>query len=333
MTFPVNTGQNASAGRALSRNRFLLAGLGALAGATACSRNKKRVIAVIPKGQAHLFWQSVHAGANAAARELDVEIIWNGPPVETDFNVQLQIADAMINRRVDAIALAPIDKKAMVSVVDRAWREKIPMVIFDSGVDTENFVSQVATDNYQAGQMAAERMGKILDGKGKVVIVAVQPGAASTMAREAGFEDTIKKSFPGITIADKRYGWADYAKSLAVAENMLTAVPGLDAMFASNESSTAGAVQALKGRKSRVRLVGFDWSPTLLEDLRAGVVDSLVVQHPFKMGYESVVAAVKKLNGETPVKINNLAPRLILKEDLDKPDVQAQVNPDLKKYL
>ncbi|MBM3813509.1 MAG: substrate-binding domain-containing protein [Acidimicrobiia bacterium] len=298
-----------------------------------CNREKKITIAVIPKGRAHLFWQSVQAGAVAASRESGVEIIWNGPTSETDYAGQIQIVEAMINRRVDAIALAPIDKKAMVGVVERAAREKIPVVIFDSGIDTEQFVSQVATDNYEAGRIAAQRMGEVLGGKGRVVIVAVQPGAASTMAREQGFEDALKEKFPQIAIADKRFGMADYAKSLAVAENMLTAFPNLDGMFASNESSTVGAAQAVKARQAKLKLVGFDWSPTLLEDLKGGVIDSLVVQHPFKMGQESVVAAVTHLKGGKVEKINNLAPRLILRELLEEPDVKAQLHPDLKKYL
>lgn len=319
----------------MKRRQFLLSP--ALLPIAACNRNHKKEIALIPKGRAHLFWQSVHAGAVAAAREAaaqgpGVEIIWNGPATETDYNGQLQIVDAMINRRVDAIALAPIDKKVMVSVVERAARENIPMIIFDSGIDTDKFVSQVATDNYKAGQMGAERMAKILDGKGKIFMVAVQPGAESTMQREQGFEDAIKK-FSGIEIVDKRFGMADFNKSLTITENMLTAHPEAVGLFASNESSAVGAAQAVKGRKSRIKMVGFDWSPTLLDDLKAGVIDSLVVQHPFKMGYESVKAALLKLSGGTPEKIHNLAPRLVTKEDLADPEVQAQLNPDLKKYL
>lgn len=298
-----------------------------------CNRQTKKRIAVVPKGRAHLFWQSVHAGAVAAAREANVDIIWNGPATETDYNGQLQIVDAMINQRVDAICLAPIDKTVMVSVVERAAKEKIPMVIFDSPVDTQNFVSQVATDNYRAGQMAAERMGKILNGKGKVAIVAVQPGAASTMAREQGFEDAIRKDFSGIQILDKRYGWADFAKSRDVAENMLTAHPELNALFASNESSAMGAAQALKARQTTVRLVGFDWSPTLLDGLKTGLIDSLVVQDPFRMGYESVKAALDKLNGGTPQKVNNLPPTVVTKDNLSDPKIEKQLNPDLDKYL
>jgi ribose transport system substrate-binding protein len=299
-----------------------------------CQQNRKKVIGVVPKGRAHLFWQSVQAGANKAAIETGVEINWNGPDSETDFNRQIQIVEAMINRQVDAIALAPIDKKVMVSVVERAVKAKIPVIVFDSAVDTEVFTSQVATDNYAAGQMAADRMAQILGGKGTVVIVAVQPGAASTMAREQGFEDKMKQGFPGIKIVDKRYGMADFAQSLKVAENMLTAYSDVDGLFASNESSTVGAVQALKGRKgTKVKMVGFDWSPNLLEDLKSGTIDSLVVQHPFKMGYESVIAAVKTLKGEPVQKINNITPRLVTKENWNDPDVQAQINPDLKQYL
>lgn len=304
----------------------------ALAACAACNRDTRKRIAVIPKGQAHLFWQSVHAGAVAASRENNVDVIWNGPASETDFTGQLKIVDAMITQRVDAICLAPIDKTAMVSVVDRATRQHIPVVIFDSPVDTQSFVAQVATDNYAAGLMGAERMGKILDGKGKIAEVAVEPGSASTMAREQGFEDGIKK-FPGIQIVDKRYGWADRAKSLEVSENMLTAHGDLAAMFASNESSAVGAAQAIKGRGSKVKLVGFDWSPGLLDDLKTGVVDSLVVQDPFRMGHDAVAAAVEKLKGGTPQKIQNLPPRVITKENLDDPDVQKQVQPDLDKYL
>jgi ribose transport system substrate-binding protein len=300
---------------------------------SACNREKRVRIGVVPKGRAHMFWQSVHAGAVKASRETGAEIEWNGPATESDFNGQLQIVEAMINKRLDAIALAPIDKTAMVSVVERASRAGVPIVVFDSPVETQVFVTQVATDNYQAGAVAAQRLAAILGGKGRVAIVATQVGAASTMAREQGFEDAIKKSYGAIQIVDKRFGDSDVSKSLRVAENMLTAHPDLVGMFASNESSTVGAAQALKARQSRIKLVGFDAGPTLEADLRSGVIDSLVVQHPFKMGYEAVISAVRHLKGEKMEKIQNLPPRLVTRADLDNPEVQAQLNPDLKQYL
>ncbi len=305
----------------------------ALAGAAAsCNRNRKKVIGVIPQGRSHMFWQTIHAGANKAGRESGIEILWNAPLTETDYNGQLEIVDSMINRHVDAIALSPIDKKAMVSAVERAVKQGIPVIIFDTGVDTDVFTARVATDNYGAGQMAAARMNEVLGGKGKVIMVACQPGAASSIAREAGFEDAIKK-WPGIEIVDKRFGWSDFAKSLQVAENMLTAHPEANGIFASNETSSVGASQAVKARQRKLALVGFDYSPTLLEDLRKGVIDSLVVQNPFEMGYEAVMLAVAKLSGKTPTKLNALPPRLVTRDNLNNPDIQAQLNPDLKKYL
>jgi len=298
-----------------------------------CNREHKRVIAVIPKGNADLFWQSVHAGAVKAGRETGVDVLWNGPASEADYTVQIQIVDAMINRHVDAIALAPTDRQALVTVVERAAGRDVPVVIFDSAIDTQRFVSQVATDNYKAGQMAAERMGKILDGRGKVVIIAVKPGAASTEAREKGFEDTIHQKFLGIQILDKRYGMAMVAQAMTVTENILAGHPDLDGIFASNESSTIGAAQAMRGRAGKIKLVGFDWSPTLLEDLSSGLLDSLVIQDPFKMGYQAVMAAVKHLQGEAVTKVVDLEPRLIDRQNLNAPDVQAQLHPDLKHYL
>jgi ribose transport system substrate-binding protein len=298
-----------------------------------CNRSTKKRIAVIPKGRAHIFWQSVHAGAISASQENGIEIIWNGPTGETDFNGQIQIVEAMINQHVDAICLAPIDRDAMVGVVDRAAKQNIPVVIWDSPVNTQNFVSQVATDNYAAGQLAAARVSELLKGQGEVAIVAVQVGAASTMAREQGFEDGIKKNSPGINIVDKRYGNADFAQSLAVAENLLTAHPKLVALFASNESSSVGAAQALKSRQSKVKLVGFDSSPALIEGIKSGLIDALVVQDPFKMGYEAVKAAVEKINGGTPQKINNLPAAVVTKNNLSDPDIDKRLHPDLDKFL
>ncbi len=301
--------------------------------ATGCSRASSRRIGFIPKGRTHLFWQSVHAGAVAAERENPgYTVIWNGPQSETDFEGEIQIVDSMINQHLDAICLAPIDQKVLVNVVNRAASNGIPVIIFDSPLDTDRFTAQVATDNYAAGQLAASRMGEILNGKGKIAEVAVEPGSASTMAREKGFEDSIASKFPGIRIADKQYGMADFAQSLKVSENMLTATPDLNGMFASNESSTVGAIRALKGR-SGVKLVGFDFSPQILEGLRDGTVDSVVVQDPFQMGYKSFLAAVAKLRGGAPQRIQNIQPALVTRLNIDQPGIQRRVNPDLDKYL
>jgi ribose transport system substrate-binding protein len=316
------------------RNRTLLLALAcACVCATSCNRSTQKRIVFVPKGRAHVFWQSVHAGAIAAMRENPgYEIVWNGPASETDFDGQIQIVESAINQQVDAICLAPIDKKVLAAEVDRAASRNIPVIIFDSPVDSDKFTAQVATDNYAGGVMGAARMGRILAGKGRIAEVAVQPGSASTMAREQGFEEALAKDFPGIKIVDKQYGMADFGQSLKVAENMLTAAPDMNGMFASNESSAVGAVRALKDKKG-VKLVGFDSSPQLIEALKSGVVDSLIVQDPFRMGYESMVAAVTKLKGGSPERIQNIAPALVTRENMNAPEIQKKINPDLDKYL
>lgn len=290
-----------------------------------CKRSGgKRVIAVIPKGVSHFFWQSVHAGAESAAKELNVDVAWNGPASETDYSGQINIVEDAINRRVDAIVLAPSHRDALVPIVERAQGQGIPVVIFDSGIGTDHYVAYVATDNHQGGVVAAERLGPRLGGKGKIAILGVKAGSVSTDEREQGFQETIKEKFPGIEVVAFQYGEADRAKSLDRASDILTAHPGLDGMFASNESSSVGAVQAIKqkGLAGKVTLVGFDSSPNLLDDLKAGAIDSLVLQNPFKMGYEAVKAAVAKLNGQQPERKVDTGVKLLTRDNLDTPEMQ-----------
>lgn len=298
----------------------------------ACRHATGKIIAVVPKGQAHVFWQSVHAGAAAAGREFGVRIEWNGPAIETEYTKQIEIVENFISRRVDGIVLAPTDRVALVGVIEKAQREGIPVTIFDSGANTNSYVSFVATDNYAGGQMAAQRLAGLLNGRGRVAVVAVAPGSASTMDRERGFQDTLSHRYPDLRVVALHYGMSDRARSLAVTEDILSAHPGLDGIFASNESSAVGAAQALKSRglAGKVKLVGFDSSSSLVADLKSGVIDSLVVQNPYRMGYEAVKTIVDHLAGRTPPRRIDSGALLVTREDLGKPEVQKLLNPELK---
>jgi ribose transport system substrate-binding protein len=283
---------------------------------------------LVPKGANHIFWKTVHAGGLHAAREFGFDIEWNAPTLEIDSSRQIEIVESMINRRLDGIALAPVDKRALVGVVERAASLGIPVAIFDSGIDTHRRISYVATDNTEGGRMAARRLGEILGGQGKVGIVGFMPGSASTMEREDGFQDEIRKKFPGIRVAALQFGMADRAKAMAATENMLTAHPDLAGLFADNESSSIGAVQALKSRANRrTKLVAFDASEQLIADLRDGWIDSLVVQNPFKMGYEAVRAVGLKLRGENPAALIDSGATLVLRGDLEKPAIRELLFP------
>ena len=308
---------------------FLLAVIVVSVSAPGCNRSSggKRVIAVIPKGVAHFFWQSVHAGADAAGKEFGVEVMWKGPAQETDYSGQINIVEDAINRRVDGIVLAPSHGDALVPIVERAQREGIPVTIFDSGISTETYLSYVATDNRQGGAVAAERLAEKLGGKGNVAILGVKAGSVSTDEREQGFQETIKQKYPGISIVAFQYGDADRAKSLDRATDILTGHADLNGMFASNESSTVGAVQAIKqkGLAGKVILGGFDSSPNLIDDLKSGAIDSLVIQDPYKMGYEGVKAIVDKLNGQTPQRHLDTGVKLLTKENLDTAEMQKLI--------
>ncbi|MCW5980331.1 MAG: substrate-binding domain-containing protein [Bryobacteraceae bacterium] len=314
------------------RRTFLPAAL-AIA-AAGCRRDARQVVGVIPKGASHLFWQTVHAGAIKASQEYGFAIEWNAPAVEVDSARQIDIVESMVNRRLAGIVLAPVDRKALVNIVERAAREGVPVSIFDSGIDTDKYISYVATDNEEGGRMAARRMGEILGGSGKVGVVGFMPGSASTMERESGFEDEIRKKHPGIAVLPVQFGMASRAKSMAVAENLLAAHPDLAGLFADNESSSAGSVQALKSRGAKqVKLVAFDTSEQLVADMKAGWIDSFVVQNPFKMGYESTRAIGLHLRGETPPRLVDSGAALILPERLDDPEVRELLFPDIKRYL
>ncbi len=315
------------------RARWILSICFVIVTSGACNRSHKREIAVIPKGTSHVFWQSVHAGALAAGEQFGANILWNGPPAETEYSRQIQIMDSMIARHVSGIALAATDRNALDASIDRAARGKIPVTIFDSGVATTNYLTFVATNNFLAGQAGARKLAELIGGKGTVGLVANAPGSLSTMDRERGFREVLEKEFPKIKIVAEQFSMSDRAKGLAATENILTAHPRISGIFASAEPASVAAAQAIKSRglSGKVRLVAFDSSETLVADLQEGVIDALVAQDPFKMGFEAVRSVVDALDGKPPQKQIDLIAVVVTKADLDKPEIKALLHPDLRK--
>ena len=286
-------------------------------------------IAVIPKGQVHVFWQTVRAGAEAAAREAGVAMVWSAPQVETDFSGQASIVEDFVNRKVAAIVLAPSHQKSLVPAAERAVAAGIPLVVIDSRLDSDAVASYVATDNTQGGVLAARAMGKILGGKGKVAVVGIAAGAGSGIERETGFQDTIRKEFPGIQVVGLQYTDSDRTKALTVAEDFLTRYPDLSGLFGSNESSAVGAFRAVENRglKGKVKVVGFDSSSDLLQGLRDGVVDALIVQNPYRIGYDGVRAAVAAVRKQPVDKRIDTGTVVVTRENVDDPDVAKVLHP------
>jgi len=317
----------------LNRRAWVAAAL--LLALPACRGNRTKRIAVVPKANSHEFWVFVHTGAAAAGQKFGVEVLWNGPAQETEYDRQMQIVDSMIAQHVDGLAVAATERKALNRSLDRAAELGIPVTVFDSGVDSTNYLSFIATNNYQGGQMAARELARLVGSKGKVAMIMNAPGSLSTMDRERGFEDVIKSEFSKIEIVARQFSMSDRSKGMAAAENILTAHADLDGIFASSEPSSTGAALALKSRglSSKVKCVGFDASDDLIDYLKGGTIQALVVQDPFRMGFEAVKTLVDKLNGITPSKQIDLPARVVTKDDLDKPEVRELLHPDVKKYL
>ena len=285
----------------------------------------KKTIAVIPKGLTHVFWQSVHAGADKAGAEFGVNIKWDGPQKENDTSGQIAIVENAINAKVDGIVLAPLDKAALVGVIKKAGAAKIPVTIFDSAADTDEstYVSFVATDNKKGGEMAAERMGKLLGGKGKVGLIPNMANSASTMDRESGFAETMKAKFPNITVITGGYTESDSSKSIRIAEDLLAANPDIAGIFGSCEPCAVGALQAVKNKNllGKVKIVGFDNTKQMDEAVVKGEMDSLVVQNPAMMGYKGVKSILDSAGGKKVEKRIDTGCVLLEKANMDKPEM------------
>lgn len=298
-------------------------------------------VAVIPKGTTHEFWKSVHAGAVKASRELGVKIIWQGPIKEDDRSKQIETVEQFIARGVSSIVLAPLDDAALQAPVETATRKGIPVVIFDSDLKGTNFVSFVATDNFAGGQAGGHHLAKLLNGKGKVVMLRYAEGSASTMNREKGFLDAISK-YPDITIvSSNQYGGATTELAYKASDNMLAPLKqadgslAIDGIFCVNESTTFGMLRALQdGRHAgKVKFVGFDSSVKLVEAMRKNEIHGLVLQNPMNMGYLGVKTAVAHIRGEQVQKRVDTGVTLVTPDNMDTADVRELIQPDLDKWL
>jgi ribose transport system substrate-binding protein len=287
-------------------------------------------IAVIPKGTTHSYWKSVEAGAQKAGAELGVEILWKGPLKEDDRAQQIAVVQQFVGSGVSAIVLAPLDDSALRTPVRAATERHIPVVIFDSALKGEagkDFLSYIATDNKRGGQLGGEELARLLGGKGKVVLLRLAEGSASTSEREAGFLEAMK-AHPGLTvIVENRYGGVTVSSAQDAAMNLIDKIREADGIFCPNESTTQGMLLALRqtGLVGKKQFVGFDTTGPLLGALVKGDIQALVAQNPRKMGYLGVVTAVKHLRGEKVETQIDTGCVLVTKANQATPEVQAVI--------
>lgn len=296
----------------------------------------KTTIAMIPKGTTHEHWKSVHFGAQKAATELGVELLWKGPLQENDRQGQINEVEAFINRGVTGICLAPLDSKALRKYASAAMAKKIPVVVFDSGLEGEDWVSYVATDNYKGGVLAGQHLVRILGGRGKVALLRYMEGSESTLQREQGFLDEIKKA-PGIQlVSDNQYAGATADTAIKASENLLASLRGadgglqIDGLFCPNESSATGMLRALQSAKlaGKVKFVGFDTSEKIIAALKAGELQGTVVQNPIKMGYLSIKTMAEHLRGAKVDRRVDTGVVLATPENMEEAEMRALLHPE-----
>ena len=287
----------------------------------------KPVFAVIPKGTTHVFWKAVERGAKEAGAELGVEIAWKGPLAEDDRAQQIQLVQQFTAQHVAGIALAPLDHTALAAPVKAARAAGIPVVIYDSGLDGApgaDFLAYVATDNVQGGAIGGEELARILPEGGDVVMLRYLVGSASTAQREQGFLDALGKHSALHVAVENRYAGATGGEAKTAALNLMGELRKSKGVFCPNESATYGMLLALRqeGLAGKIRFVGFDSSPPLVEALRSGEIDALVVQDPRRMGALAVRTLAAHLRGEKTETTIDTGVVLVTREKLADPAVQ-----------
>lgn len=305
------------------------------AGGTDTAAKPEFTIAVIPKGSTHDYWKALHAGADAAAKELNVKIDFKGPLKEDDKEDQIKTVEDFVTAKVDGIVLAPLDNVALAKPVEAAVTAKIPVVIIDSALKSDKYSATAMTNNYNGGKAAGEEMVKLLGGKGNIIVLRYEAGSASTMEREQGFLDVVSKT-PGIKVlSSNEEGGATADSAQQKAEGLLggfknpDGTPQAQGIYCPNESTTFGMLRVLDELhwSGKVKFVGFDSSPKLIEGMKSGKIDALVVQDPFKMGHDSIATMVKILKKQSFDKDEDTGATLVTKANMDQPEIAKLLTP------
>ncbi len=283
-----------------------LAGAGAFAAGRgeAAADSGKVYIPLISKGFQHQFWQAVKKGAMNAAADLNVDVTFEGPETEAMVDKQIEMIQAALGKNPKALGIAALDSKAAVPLLQQAQAKKIPIIAFDSGVDSDIPLTTVSTDNLVAAGVAADKMAEAIGGKGKVAVIVHDQTSRTGIDRRDGFVKRMKEKYPNITVLEPQYGGGDHLKSTEIAKTVINGNPDLKGYFGANEGSAIGVLNAVKelGMEGKLVVIGYDSGKLQIDAIRNGTMYGAVQQNPVLMGYKTVEWAVKALKGETPPK-------------------------------
>ncbi|WED29787.1 ABC transporter substrate-binding protein [Vibrio sp. DW001] len=286
-------------------------------------------IPVVSKGYQHEFWQTVKLGSDTAAKELGIRTSFVGPADETQISQQIQLMEDMMARQPDAILLAALDANALVLPVEEATSRDIKIATFDSGVNSDIPKSFIATNNVKAGGDAAMALGKMLDGKGKVGIVAHVAGTQSAIERSEGFINAMKQYYPDILLLDVQYSDGDPQKSMDKTIDMYRANPDLAGVYATNEGATLGVGNAIDSLNlsGKVLVMGFDSTEGIISFLKSGTIQGFVVQDAYQIGYQGLKTLYSVLEGKEVPAVIDIPVKVITASNIDSPEMQTLLFP------
>lgn len=284
----------------------------------------KPYIPVISKGFQHQFWQAVKSGAEKAATDFNVTITFEGPESESQVDKQIEMLQAALDKKPQAICFAALDSKAAIPLLEKAKAANIPVIGFDSGVDSDIPAATAATDNIAAAGMAADKMNELIGGEGEVAVIVHDQTSRTGIDRRDGFVNRIKEKYPNITVVDIQYGGGDHLKSTDLAKTIMQAHPNLKGFFGANEGSIIGVLNAVKetGKEGKITVIGYDAGKQQKDAVRSGVEAGAITQDPVGIGYKCVEAAVKALKGETLPKTIDTGFHWYDKSNVDSADMK-----------
>jgi ribose transport system substrate-binding protein len=306
--------------------RTLLGAISALALLTAggaATAQDNYDIALISKGFQHQFWQAVKAGADQAAADLGVTVTFEGPETESQVDRQMDMLAAALSRKPSAIGFAALDSQAATPLLQQAKDAGIPVIAFDSGVDSDIPLTTATTDNVAAAALAADVMAELIGGEGKVAIVAHDQTSRTGIDRVEGFSNRIKEAYPNIEVVSVQYGGGDQLQSTEITKSILLANPDLKGIFGANEGSVLGVANGKQELGSNVVVIGYDSGAAQKALIESGVIAGAITQNPVGIGYQTVQAAVSALKGETLPPVIDTGFYYYNKDNMADPEIAA----------
>ncbi|MFC3705193.1 ABC transporter substrate-binding protein [Devosia honganensis] len=307
--------------------RTLLGAISAVAmlatGLTPALAQENYDIALVSKGFQHQFWQAVKAGADQAAADLGVSVTFEGPESETQVDRQMDMLAAALSRQPDAIGFAALDSQAAIPLLQQADAAGIPIIAFDSGVDSDIPLTTATTDNAAAAALAADVMGELIGGEGKIAVVAHDQTSRTGIDRRDGFLNRIAEAYPNIEVVSVQYGGGDQLQSTEITKSILLANPDLKGIFGTNEGSAIGVANGKQELGSDVVVIGFDSGAAQKSMVQSGLMAGAITQNPVGIGYQTVQAAVAALNGEELPPVIDTGFYYYNAENMDNPEIAA----------